>query len=92
MTALMPVTLASIVPVLLLANGNRPGTFWLTLAGLALFVVALLVTLMIEVPIAKRIRSWTISTLPEDWQRLRDRRASVHVVRWPAASPDSACW
>lgn len=46
-----------------------------------MFVIALLVTVIIEVPIANKIKSWTISTLPGNWQQLRDRWASVHIIR-----------
>jgi uncharacterized membrane protein len=81
MTVLMPLALFSAVPTLILSFGARPATFTLTLAGLALYVVALLVTMIIEVPIAQRIRSWSEPTLPADWQRQRDRWASVHIVR-----------
>jgi hypothetical protein len=81
MTVLMPLALLSIVPVLLLARADLPVTFALALAALVLFVVALLVTVIIEVPIAKQAKSWTMATLPANWQRLRDRWASVHIVR-----------
>ena len=81
MTVLMPVSLLSMVAVLVTSYGGHPMTFYSTLAGLALFVVALLVTVVIEVPIAQQVKSWTVSTLPGDWQRLRDRWASVHIIR-----------
>jgi hypothetical protein len=45
----------------------------MTMAGFALFLAALLVTIIIEVPIVKQIEAWTVSTLPENWQQLRDR-------------------
>ncbi|HEY4021466.1 MAG TPA: DUF1772 domain-containing protein [Pseudonocardiaceae bacterium] len=81
MTVLMPIALLSAVPTLVLSFGTRPATFALTIAGLALYVVALLVTVIIEVPIANRIKSWTEPTLPTDWQSQRDRWASVHIIR-----------
>jgi uncharacterized membrane protein len=81
MTVLMPTTLLSMVPVLLASYNSHPRTFYSTLAALVLFVVALLVTVVIEVPIAKQIKSWTLSTLPDNWQQLRDRWASVHIIR-----------
>lgn len=81
MSFLMPASLLSTVPVLFASYGEHPRTFCLTLAGLVSFGVALLVTVVIEVPIAKQIKAWTISTLPGDWQRLRDRWAAVHIIR-----------
>jgi hypothetical protein len=85
MTVLMPLSLLSIVPVLVLSHGAARLTFSLSMAGLALFVVALLVTALIEVPIVKRIETWTVATLPDDWQQLRDRWGRFHLVRIGAA-------
>ncbi|MFD1547565.1 anthrone oxygenase family protein [Nonomuraea guangzhouensis] len=79
MTVLMPLALASIVPVLFLSYGKQG--FYLALVALALLVVALLVTVAVEVPIVKQIATWTVGTLPDDWQRLRDRWVSFHIVR-----------
>ena len=81
MTVLMPVSLLSMLPVLVLSYGVQPQTFYLTLVGVALFVTALLVTMIVEVPIANQIAVWTPATLPSDWQRLRDRWGRFHVVR-----------
>ena len=81
MTVLMPVALLSTVPILLLSYRERPGTFYLTLMGLVLFVVTLLVTLLVEVPIVAQITTWTVSTLPDNWQQLRDRWGAFHLAR-----------
>jgi hypothetical protein len=81
MTVLMPVALLSTVPVLVLSYGSQPTTFATTLAGAGLFAVALAVTVAVEVPIAVQVKTWSTDTLPADWQRLRDRWASVHVIR-----------
>jgi uncharacterized membrane protein len=81
MTVLMPVALLSIVPVLFLSYGTRRETFILNLTGLALFLVALLVTVLVEVPIVKEISTWTVTTLPDQWEERRDRWVSFHAVR-----------
>ena len=85
MTILIPAALLSIVPVLFISYDEKPRTFYLTLTGFALFIVALLVTVLVEVPIVKQIETWTVSTLPENWQQLRDRWGTFHVVRVVAA-------
>jgi uncharacterized membrane protein len=85
MTILMPATLLSIVPVLLISYNERPKTFYLALSGFALFLIALLITVLVEVPIVKQIETWTSSTLPGNWQHLRDRWGAFHVVRIVAA-------
>jgi hypothetical protein len=67
MTILTPVALLSIVPVLFISYNQRPLTFYLYLMGLVLFILALVVTVIIEVPIVKQIGTWTVSTLPHNW-------------------------
>ena len=81
MTVLMPASLLSILPVLLYSYGKQPRTFYLFLAGLVLFIVALLVTILIEVPIVEEIMTWKISTLPSNWKQLRNRWQAFHVIR-----------
>ena len=81
MTALMPVNLLAMIPVLSMSYGVRPYTFAATLAAFALFVVALLVTMIVEVPIVQQIVTWTVPTLPANWQTLRDRWGEFQVVR-----------
>ena len=81
MTILMPAALLSIVPVLFISYNKQLKTFYLTLMGFASFIVALLVTVLVEVPIVKQIETRTASTLPGDWQQLRDRWGAIHVMR-----------
>jgi intracellular septation protein A len=45
------------------------------------FIVALLVTVLVKVPIVKQILTWTARTLPGNWQQLRDRWGAFHIVR-----------
>jgi uncharacterized membrane protein len=81
MTILTPVALISIAPVLFFSYHEQPMTFYLTLAGFTLFVVALVVTMLIEVPIVKQIVTWTVETLPGNWQQQRDRWVVFHIIR-----------
>ena len=81
MTVLMPAAFLSIVPVLFLSYPTHPRTFYLTLAGFIFFLLALLVTMFVEVPIVEQIVTWTVDTLPANWQQLRDRWRRFHVIR-----------
>jgi uncharacterized membrane protein len=81
MTVLMPATLLSIVPVLFLSYRDQRKTFYLNVIALALFIIALLVTVLVEVPIVEKIVTWKVSTLPANWQQLRDRWGKFHLVR-----------
>ena len=80
MPLLMPAAILSIVPVLVMSF-HEALTFYFTLAGFVLLIAALLVTLMVEVPIDNQIKKWTVATLPDHWQELRDRWETFHVIR-----------
>jgi uncharacterized membrane protein len=81
MTVLMPASLLSIIPVLLLSYHDRPLTCYLSATAFALFIIALLVTVLVEVPIVEEIATWTVSTLPTNWRQLRDRWMRFHLIR-----------
>jgi hypothetical protein len=80
MTILYPITLVAIIAMAIVSLGST-AAFWLTLAGLAMFVLALIVTTAVEVPIVTQIRGWTETTMPANWQALRDRWVSFHLLR-----------
>src|ERR1700743_310418 len=50
MTVLMPASLLSIIPVLIFSYRNQSTIFYLNAIALALFLIALCVTVFIEVP------------------------------------------
>lgn len=81
MAFLMPAALLATLPVLYMLYRRRSGAFYPVLAGWVLFVVALLVTLIVEVPIDRQIETWTLTTLPANWQALRDRWEWFHALR-----------
>jgi hypothetical protein len=80
MTVLFPVTLLTICAVAALSFASTTA-FVLTLASLALFVVTLIVTAAVEVPIVAQIRGWTVTSMPTNWQTLRDRWLAFHLLR-----------
>jgi uncharacterized membrane protein len=81
MTVLMPAALLSIIPVLIFSYHVQPLTFYLSAAAFVLLIVALLVTVLVEVPIVEEIVTWKVSTLPGNWEQLRDRWMRFHVIR-----------
>jgi hypothetical protein len=81
LTFLMPVALLSIVPVLILSFSVSTLTFVLAACALALFIMTLLVTMLIEVPIVTKIRDWQLDALPPDWAAQRDRWVTFHLFR-----------
>lgn len=92
MSILMPAALLSILPVLFVLFRRRNiAAFFLAVAGLLLFVLALVITLKVNVPIDNQIRQWTVTTLPSDWQAIRDRWEFYHGLRTFASLAGLAC-
>ena len=81
MTVLSPLSLFTTMLVLIISYNNQNTTFYFTLVGFVLFLTALIVTMAIEVPIVKQIVTWTETTLPTNWEQLRDRWQKFHIVR-----------
>jgi len=82
MAILVPAALLAVAVVLFLLYRDRSTrAFYLTLAGFVLFIIALLITLIVEVPIDNQIAAWTATTLPDNWQELRDRWDLFHTIR-----------
>jgi uncharacterized membrane protein len=82
MRILFPLALVSTMPVLfILYREKSRNAFMFSLIGLALFIVALLATLLVNVPIDNQIKQWTVSTLPIHWQAIRDRWQFYHTIR-----------
>jgi len=82
MAILVPIALLSTLPVLyFLYRQKSMKAFYLTLIGLLFFIIALLVTLLVNVPIDNQIKQWTVSTLPSDWEVIRDRWQLYHTIR-----------
>ena len=77
---LIPTTLVSAVPVrFMLYRLHRRASFSLILAGAA--IVALVITLSVNVPIDYAINRWTVDTLPSDWTSIRNRWEVYHAAR-----------
>jgi hypothetical protein len=55
--------------------------FYLTIIALSLIVLSLIITMLVEVPIVSKINQWTTTTIPWDWEKIRDRWVRFHVLR-----------
>ncbi|HEY0248062.1 MAG TPA: anthrone oxygenase family protein [Gryllotalpicola sp.] len=64
---------------------RRNRTFWLALVALVLLLVALVLTLAVNVPINLAEGGWSVSSPPADWAATRDRWQLGHAVRTGAA-------
>jgi uncharacterized membrane protein len=86
MSILFPAALLSTIGVLIglfRQRSGKPlgGAFQLSVAGFVLFVTALVITLRVNVPIDYKVQPWTVSTLPANWQDIRDRWQLYHALR-----------
>ena len=82
MAILLPLALLSaLVTLAWLWPQRRSAAFWWLAAGFVLMVVALVLTLGVEVPIDNQIQDWTAATLPADWRSIQSRWELFHTIR-----------
>jgi uncharacterized membrane protein len=92
MSALMPAAVLSAIMlcVLLIRRRQTRGSVFAG-AALVLMVIAMIFTLIVNVPIDRQIQSWTTATLPPDWNAIRDRWEFYHGVRTLVSLVALAC-
>jgi len=66
--------------------------FYSGLLSLVLIIVVLLVTLLVLVPIDNEIKEWTTSTLPDDWEDIRNKWKIFHAIRTFTSLASFACF
>lgn len=81
MRFIMPLTILFIIAATVFYPYKASAGFVLDIISLALIIITLLVTLIIEVPIDNQIKTWTVSTLPVNWELLRSKWQSFHTIR-----------
>lgn len=81
MSIIMPASIAGLLVLLAGSWKTRAVYFYCILTALILFVTALIITLAIEVPIDNQIRTWTATTVPANWEDIRDRWELYHTIR-----------
>ena len=82
MSVLMPAAvLFGIIATVLLFRRRHTRSAGFALASVILLLVAMAITLTVNVPIDRQIQSWTTVTLPGDWTAIRDRWEFYHGLR-----------
>jgi uncharacterized membrane protein len=81
MRILMPACILFMIVSALLVTEKNSAEFYLSVTACLLIVVALLITLLVEVPMDNQIRTWTAETVPADWTTLRARWETFHAAR-----------
>jgi uncharacterized membrane protein len=60
---------------------KKSAGFYFNVAASVLIIMALLITLLVEVPIDYQIKTWTVETIPSGWEAIRDRWQAFHTAR-----------
>jgi len=81
MRFLMPASLLLMMVHLWIYPVKRSRAFAFYLKSFVLLVTVLLITLIELVPIDNQIKTWTLETMPSDWQQIRDRWELFHTIR-----------
>jgi uncharacterized membrane protein len=81
MSIIMPVSILCLLILLIRSWKTKTIYFYCILIALVLFIVALIITVGIEVPIDNKIKTWTGATIPSGWQNIRDRWEIYHTIR-----------
>jgi hypothetical protein len=81
MSIIMPAAILGMVILLWYYRKRRSSAFYYMLAALVLFILALLITVGIEVPIDNQIKTWTATTVPPNFETLRARWQLFHTLR-----------
>lgn len=81
MSIIMPASIIALVLLLIASWKNKGIYFYSVLVSLVLFILALVITLAVEVPIDNQIASWTPETIPAAWQAIRDKWERFHIMR-----------
>jgi uncharacterized membrane protein len=78
----MPWVWNATLMILLVAAGVNAGRArWLFLAAGLILLVAIVVTVAVEVPMNKEVAAWDAQAVPAHWASVRDRWLQFHTVR-----------
>jgi uncharacterized membrane protein len=82
MRLLTPATLLSLVVLCVGLYWARQTTgLLLAIAAVVCLLTTMAITLVVNVPIDYQVKSWTIATMPADWQGIWNRWTAFHALR-----------
>ena len=81
MRILMPACILFMLLSAWLYPVKKSPEFYFSVAACLLIIVALLITLLVEVPIDNQIKTWSAETTPSDWGAIRERWQYFHTAR-----------
>jgi len=92
MRFIMPGCILLLIVYSWMSYGTGRMRFYFIAASLALMLVSLLITLLVEVPIDNEIKTWTATTIPGNWTDIRERWAGFHTLRTLTSLGSFACF
>lgn len=81
MRILMPLCMIMMILALWYYRYKRSTGFYLGLAAFFLIIISLIITLTIMVPIDRQIIQWNSTSVPPQWEYIRDRWKLFHALR-----------
>lgn len=81
MSIIMPASILCLLILLIRSWKTKTVYFYCIFAALLLAVIALIVTVGVEVPIDNKIRTWTVATIPSRWENIREKWEAYHTIR-----------
>ena len=92
MRLIMPAGIIFILLSVLFSKDKKSNGFYLAVSSFALIIVVLLITLIVLVPIDNDIKQWSASTVPENWELIRDKWKAFHALRTFASIGSFVCF
>lgn len=81
MRILMPATLLLMLITVLLSRQINKYSFYLYGISFLLMVITLIITVAVEVPIDNQIKIWTDTSVPGNWESIRQKWDMFHTLR-----------
>lgn len=81
MRILMPATLLVMLLTIWQSRCIHTPSFYLYSISFLLMLITLIITVAVEVPIDNQIKTWTETTVPTNWQTLRQTWNQFHTLR-----------
>jgi len=81
MSIIMPASIIGLLTLCIMSWKTKSVYFYCIFATLLLFIIALIITVAVEVPIDNQVKTWSAASIPFDWQYIRNRWEHYHTIR-----------
>src|SRR5260221_1626621 len=81
MSIIMPASIIGLLTLCIMSWKTKSVYFYCIFATLLLFIIALIITVAVEVPIDNQVQTWSAASIPFDWQYIRTRWEHYHTIR-----------